>query len=334
MPEKVNTRILLQERPSGRPTPEHFRLDAQPLPELDRGQVQVATEALGIDAFIITTLGESGFHRRSGVEQAVSALGVGKVEASADPSLAVGDMVFGPLGAQTHPTVPAAAMRKLDTTVAPATTYLGALGMTTGVTAYVGIRSVGRPQPGETVVVSAAAGAVGSIAAQVAKLDGATVIGIAGGPAKSAFLTEDLGLDAAIDYKNDDVGARLSELAPDGVDVFFDNVGNPILDIVLEQIAERARVVICGAIAQYGREGDTDGPSHYLKLAERYARMEGFTVLHFSDQWAAAEAQLAAWLDAGQLVMRETVLEGIDQFPRALATLFDGGHTGKLLLRP
>jgi hypothetical protein len=204
--------------------------------------------------------------------------------------------------------------------------------MTTGLTAYMGIRKVGAVRAGETVVVSAAAGAVGSIAAQIAKLDGARVIGIAGGPHKVEFLLGDLGLGGAVDYKGEDVDARLRELAPDGIDVYFDNVGGELLDTVLDQIRESARVVICGAISQYQHMNAIRGPALYLRLAERQSRMEGFAVTHFPQHFEEAEVQLATWLASGDLVMREHVEKGIDRFPQALLTLFDGGHTGKLLV--
>lgn len=331
--ETTNTRVLFVERPEpgSDPGPQHFRLESDEASAPADGEVRVASIALGVDAFIKTTLSEEGFHQRSPLGGVVHCLGVGVVEESADPSLSVGDHVVGMLCAQTRPVMPARALTRVDTSVAPPAAHLGALGVSTGVTAFVGMREVGRPLPGETVVVSAAAGAVGSIAAQIAKLDGARVIGIAGGPEKCSILTDELGLDGAVDHRGD-IAAQLRELAPNGVDVFFDNVGNPILDVVLDQIAERARVVICGAVAQYGK-ATVDGPSTYLRLAERYARMEGFTVMHFVDRYPEALAQLGAWLDAGDLVMKETVVEGIERFPEALADMYAGRNVGKLLVQ-
>ena len=196
------------------------------------------------------------------------------------------------------------------------------------------MRYVGEVKQGETVLVSGAGGAVGSIAAQIAKNFGARVIGVAGGPDKKAFLTETLGLDAAIDYKNENPAARLKELAPDGIDVFFDNVGGEILDVALDNIRERGRVVICGAISQYNDQQNVRGPSLYLRLAERYARMEGFTVMHFTQHYGEAYAELGQWLAEGKLKMPEQIEHGIDNFPTALRTLFEGGNTGKMLVRP
>jgi hypothetical protein len=241
---------------------------------------------------------------------------------------------MGPLGTQTVATLPAALLQAVDAQRAPITAYLGALGKMAGLTAYFGIREVGHVKRGDTVVVSAAAGAVGALAGQIARLDGGRVIGIAGGPDKCRALTEALGFDAAIDYKGEDVDARLRTLAPDGIDVYFDNVGGPLLDVVLDQIRERARVVICGAISQY--QGDMSkgvrGPSLYLRLAERNARMEGYAVNHFMPQFREAEHQLAEWLGAGRLKLPEQVESGLENFGATLRMLFEGGNTGKLLL--
>jgi NADPH-dependent curcumin reductase CurA len=264
----------------------------------------------------------------------VTALGVGRVLASASDALAPGDAVFGPLGAQSHLLMPAAALRKLDATDVPPRAYLGALGLTTGLTAWAGMVRVGEVHEGNTVVVSAAAGAVGSVACEVARLRGARVIGIAGGPEKVRYLQDDLGCVAGIDYKNEDVAARLSELAADGIDVFFDNVGGENLDLVLDRMATGARIVICGAISQYHDLSAVRGPALYLRLAERNASMRGFTVTHHAEAFAEAEAELGGWLRGGDLHLRETIVEGIERFPEALNMLFTGGHIGKLLLRP
>jgi NADPH-dependent curcumin reductase CurA len=207
------------------------------------------------------------------------------------------------------------------------------LGDSTGVTAWIGIRRVAKPKAGDVFVVSAAAGAVGSIAGQIAKLDGAYVIGIAGGPAKASYLTDQLGFDAAIDYKNEDVTARLKELAPDGVNVFYDNVGGDILDAVLDNLSLRARVIICGAVSQYNDMDHVTGPSLYLRLAERQSTMEGFAYFHFPESIQAAKDELAGWLKDGTISLDEEVLDGIDQYPNALQFMFKGGNIGKLLVK-
>jgi len=332
--DRVNRKVVLVRRPVGRPDASNFDVLDEPVDAPGDGHVTVAVDLLGIDAFIRTTLDEGSFHRGARLGGVIPALGVGRVVESRDPVFGVGDAVFGPLGSQTVATVPAAALRKLDTTIAPANAWLGALGLTTGLTAYFGVVDVGRVRAGDTVVVSGAAGAVGSLAGQIARLSGASkVIGIAGGPHKSAFLVDELGFDGAIDYRNESVGARLDELAPDGIDVFFDNVGGEILDDVLLRIVEGSRVVLCGAISQYENMGDVRGPRNYLKLAERHATMEGFAVFHFAAHYSRAESQLARWYREGELVMREHVEHGVENFPAVMNMLMTGEHHGKLLLK-
>ena len=328
-----NRKVVLARRPVGDPQPADFQLQAEDTGEPTAGQVIVAVDVLSIDAFIRTVLEERAYHGGMPLGGTVTALGIGHVLRSGDHSLSPGDAVFGPLGAQTVSTCSAAALRKLDTQRFPATAYLGALGLTTGMTASVGMVHVADVRTGDVVAVSGAAGAVGSLAGQIARLRGAaTVIGIAGGAAKSAFLIDELGFNAAIDYKSQDVESRLAALAPNGIDVFFDNVGGDILDAALMNIRRGTRVVICGGISQYADMANVRGPRNYLKLAERQARMEGFAVTHFADRFAEAEVALGDWLSSGQLVVHEQYEHGIEQFPHALATLLNGGHVGKLLL--
>lgn len=329
----VNRQIVLVERPSGGLSASNFSQREEEVASPPDGCVLVAVDVLGIDAFIRTTLDEGSFHQGAQIGGVIPALGVGTVLESRCDGLEAGDAVFGPLGSQTHAVLPGGLVRRLDVSIAPPQVWLGALGLTTGLTAYFGVVDVGRVSSGDTVVVSAAAGAVGSLAGQIARLRGATeVIGIAGGPEKKRFLTEDLGFTAAIDYRNESVPDRLDELAPRGIDVFFDNVGGNVLDDVLARITEGARIVICGAISQYERMESVQGPRNYLKLAERHASMEGFAVFHFADRYAEAEAMLATWVHSGELRMREHVEHGIDNFPHALQMLMTGGHYGKLLL--
>lgn len=330
----INRKVVLVHRPQGNPLDSDFKIVDEPVAALAPGHALVEVDVLGIDAFIRTVLDEGAYHGTASIGAAVVALGVGRVLESNDDTLVPGDHVFGPLGAQTFAALPAGALRKLDVSLVAPKAYLGGLGLTTGMTAYFGIFEVGAVKPGDTVVVSGAAGAVGSMAGQLARLAGASrVIGIAGGPDKVAYLTNDLHLDAGIDYKNEDVSARLQELAPNGIDVFYDNVGGDILDAVLMQIVEGSRIVICGAISQYQNMGDVRGPRNYLKLAERHARMEGFAVTHFHAQFPTAEAALSGWLASGELVMPEHEEVGVENFPATLRLLLNGGHRGKLLLR-
>ena len=331
----VNRRVVLARRPDGTPARADFRLEEGPVGELPAGHVRVAVEHLSIDAFIRTILEESSYHPSVGLGETVSAFGVGRVVESCAPGLAPGDPVRGLLSAQTVATVPTPLVEKVDADRAPLTAYLGVLGVTSGVTAYVGVRDVGAVKPGETFVVSGAAGGVGSVAGQIARLEGARVIGIAGGAHKVRHLVDELGFDAAIDYKREDVDARLRELAPEGVDVFFDNVGGELLDVVLDQIRLGARVVICGAISQYLGDfsgGVARGPARYLRLAERNARMEGFAINACPELQPEATAALADWLERGEIRQHEHVEAGLDRFAETLGLLFSGGHLGKLLL--
>jgi hypothetical protein len=214
----------------------------------------------------------------------------------------------------------------------PPTWTLGVLGIT-GITAYFGMLDLGKPKAGETVVVSGAAGATGSVAGQVAKLQGARVVGIAGGPSKCAWLTKEAHFDAAIDYKHDDVAARLRELCPKGVDVYFDNVGGEILDAVLGQIAQRARVVLCGGISGYNEATPPPGPRNLMNLVIQRGRMEGFIVIDYAARFGEAIAKLSEWVQSGAIVHQEDVQRGLEHAPRTLLRLFTGANTGKQLLQ-
>ena len=237
--DSINRRVVLARRPEGLPIGADFRLEEETVGALSDGHVRVAVEHLSIDAFIRTILEESSYHPSVPIGSPVTAFGVGRVVESQAPEFSPGDAVRGLLCAQTLATLPAFMLEEVDADRAPLTAYLGVLGLTSGVTACVGVRDVGAVKAGDTFVVSGAAGGVGSLAGQIARLAGARVIGIAGGPRKVKHLVEEFGFDAAIDYKHEDVDARLRELAPDGIDVFFDNVGGEVLDVVLDQIRTR-----------------------------------------------------------------------------------------------
>jgi NADPH-dependent curcumin reductase CurA len=329
----INRRVVLASHPDGMVKESDFRIEDEQLGELGEGEVLVKQEAISIDAFIRTALNEQeGLHTAVPIGGVIGTLGVGRVVESNNDEFAVGDAVSGGMGAQTY--IQGQPMyQKIDDSQVPATAYLGALGLTTGVTAYFGILECGAAKEGDTVVVSGAAGAVGTIAAQVAKIKGCKVIGIAGGQEKCNFLVNELGLDGAIDYKNDDIDAKIKELCPGGVDVFFDNVGGELLDIVLDNLAFKGRISICGAISQYGDQQNVRGPSLYLRLAERWGTMGGFVVSYYADKFEQAYADLGQWMAEGKLVMPETVEEGIDNFPKALIGLFNGANTGKMLVK-
>jgi NADPH-dependent curcumin reductase CurA len=327
----INRKVVLAKRPQGLPTEDDFTVIDEPVGPVEAGEALIKVEHLSIDAFIATTLDHDGHHGQAGLDEPVMALGTGRVIESKRDDLAVGDTVFGGMGAQLYNRSNSEQLRVLVNDEVPARSYLGLLGMTTGLTAYAGMLLVANVAPGDTVAVSAAAGAVGTIACQLAKIKGARVIGIAGGAEKCAFL-KDIGCDEAIDYKNSDVAAQLKILAPAGLNVFFDNVGGAILDAALDNLATEARIVICGAISQYSQMNAVQGPSLYLRIAERNSMMRGFTVDHYTAQFPAMEADLARWAAAGQLMLPEHIENGLDNFPKALSILYSGGHRGKLLV--
>ncbi len=329
-----NRKVVLTSRPDGEVKVSDMTIVEEDLAELEAGQVLLQVEHLSIDAFIRTTFDDGAFHGTAELGKPVIALGTARVISSRFDGLNQGDAVFGPLGAQEVAIVPGTLLQKLDDSELPTRYHLGVLGMTTGMTAYVGMLKVARASAGDTVVVSAAAGAVGGSACQLAKIQGAKVIGIAGGEAKQKYLLEEIGCDAAIDYKAGSISEKLQAIAADGIDVFFDNVGGEILDAVLENISVGARVVICGAISQYERFAQLSGPANYLKLAERNATMLGFTVNHYQQDFAEMQEDLSKWVIEGKLRLPEHIEEGIDRFPQAITMLFTGGHTGKLLVAP
>ena len=234
-------------------------------------------------------------------------------------------------GVQTHASAPAKSWTKIAPELVPLPRWLGIVGMP-GMTAYFGLFDVGAAKAGETLVVSAAAGAVGAVVGQLGKIHGMRVVGIAGGGDKCRYLVDELGFDAVVDYKNDDVKKKLREACPQGIDVYFDNVGGEILDIALGQLRKKARVVICGAISQYNSPNIV-GPKNYLSLLVNRARMEGFVVFDFASRYAEAAMAIAKWHKEGKLKAREDIVEGIEQFPETLQKLFRGENFGKLILK-
>jgi NADPH-dependent curcumin reductase CurA len=252
--------------------------------------------------------------------------------ASKNPKLAVGDHVSGMTGIQEYCVTDGTGFNKVDPKLVPLPKYVGVLGAT-GLTAYFGLLDVGQPKAGDTVVVSGAAGATGSVVGQIAKIKGCRVVGIAGGTEKCKYLVKDLGFDAAIDYKSEEVPKALFKNCPKGIDVYFDNVGGDILDAALAQINLGARVVICGAISQYNNTTPIKGPSNYLSLLVNRATMRGFIVFDFASRYAEAGRELAGWLAAGKLKSREDIVTGLQTFPETLLKLFKGENNGKLMIK-
>lgn len=327
-------RIVLAARPTGMVDASTTRLETVPVPSPEPGEAVVRVRYLSIDPTIRTWMDDApGYMPPIELGAVVRSGGIGEVVASASDLYAVGDTVFGMLGWQDHAVVDEAGN---TAQVIPEGVDLKAtmsvFGVT-GMTAYFGLLDVGEMQPGDTVVVSAAAGATGSVVGQVARLRGARrVVGIAGGPAKCRFLVEDLGFDGAIDYKAEDVDERLSALCPDGIDLYFDNVGGAILDACLQHLAMRARVVCCGAISAYNDRSGGHGLKNTFRLITERARMEGFLVLDYLDRFPEAQAEMFGWVADGQVRHAEHVVEGLEHAPDALNLLFTGGNTGKVVV--
>jgi NADPH-dependent curcumin reductase CurA len=331
----ANRRLLLAARPTGMVESSDFELSEDSVESPPEGQALVRVLFLSLDPAMRGWMSDvPSYVPPVGIGEVMRALGAGIVVESNTPAVTEGDHVVGIFGVQEYATLPGEALTKVDPDVAPLPVYLGALGMP-GLTAYFGLLDIGAMKEGDTVVVSGAAGAVGSVAGQIAKIKGAArVVGIAGGPEKCAWLVDELGFDAAIDYKSEDVGNALREHCPDGINVYFDNVGGEILDAALARLARGARVVICGAISQYNAEGGMRGPKNYMMLLVRRARMEGFLVFDFASRYGEALGEMAGWRNDGTLKTREEVVEGgVDAFVDTLNQLFRGDNTGKLVLQ-
>jgi NADPH-dependent curcumin reductase CurA len=327
-----NRQIQLASRPSGQLTAETWAHVTAPAAEPGDGEFAGRTLLISLDPAMRGWLNDRpSYVPPVGLGEVMRAGSVVEVTASRHPKYQPGDLVVGMFGVQEHVVSDGRGTRRVDPALAPLSTFLGALGIP-GMTAYFGLLDVGALADGETVVVSGAAGAVGTVVGQIAKVKGCHVIGIAGGPQKCAMLTDELGFDAAIDYRSDNVRHALREHAPDGVDVYFDNVGGEILDAALTRLAMHARVVICGAVSQYN-ETAVAGPANYLSLLVRRARMEGFVVFDYASRYAEATAEIAGWIREGRMKVKEHVVKGtVDDFPETLRMLFRGDNVGKLVL--
>jgi NADPH-dependent curcumin reductase CurA len=332
--DAMNHQIRLAARPVGLPKPSDWSHTEEPVGEPGEGEVLVKALYLSLDPAMRGWMNDGrSYIAPVGVGDVMRALAAGRVVASNHPKLTAGDWVTGLLGAQEYAIVSGDALGRVDPGLAPLPTYLGTLGMP-GMTAYFGLLDIGRPAEGETVVVSGAAGAVGGVVGQIAKLQGARAIGIAGGVEKCRYVVQELGFDAAIDYKSQDVAEGLREHCPKGIDVYFDNVGGEILDHALARLARHARVIICGAISQYNATGAMMGPSNYMSLLVNHASMTGFVVSDYGDRYIEGVREMTGWLTEGRIVSREDIVTGgLERFPETLLRLFEGGNTGKLVLR-
>ena len=326
-------KVVLKERPIDNPKVEGFDIIEEISRAPNNGEILVQMQALEIGAWIRTTLNEEAFHGSTPIGGTIPALGIGKVLISKSDKFKEGDIVNGPIFAQTHTTMPAEMFTKVENPEIDPFTQIAVLGVTTGLTAYFGIYEVGQVKKDDIVLVSGAAGGVGSLVCKLAKIKDAKVIGVAGGKEKCDVLINEIGADAAIDYKKDNLDEKIKEYASEGIDIFFDNVGGEILDAALDNLRDRARVVICGAISQYSNHDSVNGPSLYLRLAEKYSRMEGFTVMHFEDRYEEASKELLSLHQQGKLKIPYHIEDGIENFPLALQKLFTGGNTGKLMVK-
>jgi len=333
MTEYNNRQFRLAARPNGLPKRSDWEFVEEPARQPDTGEVLVKVEYISLDPAMRGWMNEGkSYVPQVEIGDVMRALAVGKVVSSKSESLAPGDFVSGPFGVQAYATIPAKQCGKLDITVATLPQYLNVLGMP-GMTAYFGLLDVGEPKAGETVVVSGAAGAVGATVGQIAKIQGCRVVGIAGGAEKCRYITEKCGFDAAIDYKAEDVAAALKRTCPDGIDVYFDNVGGEILEACLARINLHARIVLCGAISQYNSTTPPKGPANYLSLLINRARMQGMIVFDFASRYQEAGRDMAGWMAAGKLHGREDIVAGLETFPETLLKLFSGENNGKLVLK-
>ncbi|MBU6121060.1 NADP-dependent oxidoreductase [Hymenobacter siberiensis] len=339
----TNTRVKLASRPVGLPQPANFDIETIEVPSLEDGQVLVKISFISLDPAMRGWMNEGRSYIKPIAIGDVFRAGVaGQIAESKSPAFAVGDYVTGSLGVQQYAVVGAGAtdprspeyLVKVDPSIVPLEAYLATLGMP-GMTAYFGLLDTGQPKAGETVVVSGAAGAVGSVVGQIARLKGCRVVGIAGDQEKCDYCVQTLGFDACINYKTDNVRQALRAACPQGIDVYFDNVGGEILDLVLEQIRLKARIVICGAISQYNSTTGVRGPANYLSLLMNRARMEGIVVFDNAANYGTAAREMAGWIKEGKLHSPKIQVEhGVKNFLPALLKLFSGENFGKLVLVP
>jgi NADPH-dependent curcumin reductase CurA len=331
----VNRVVRLAKRPApGLISPDIFEIRDEPMPEPAEGEFRVAIEYVSLDPAMRGWVNEGkSYVPPVGLGDVMRAFAVGRVEVSRHPDFKEGDAVAGLLGAQSHAICDGRNVQRADTSIAPLQSWIGGLGMP-GWTAYFGLLRVGALKEGDTVVVSAASGAVGQIVGQIARIKGARAVGIAGGERKCRALIEEDGFDAAVDYKAGDLAADLDKACPDGIDVYFESVGGEILDAVLPRMNTFGRIAVCGLISAYNATSVPDGPKNLRYLLTSRLKMQGFIVFDFADELPVALADLSQWVSQGRLKFREDVREGgLDVFPQTLNLLFSGDNFGKLSLK-
>ena len=328
-----NKEIRLASRPTGMPTADNFQFDETEVPPLNDGDALVRTLYISVDPYLRGRMREGrSYIAPFEVGEVISSGVVGEVVESRSPSFQPGDIVTGMLGWRLYNVAKVEELRKVDARMGPVTTALGVLGMP-GLTAYFGLLDIGQPKEGETVVVSGAAGAVGMTVCQIAKIKGCRVVGIAGSDEKNRYLREELGVDAVINYKTDDIPQALREACPKGVDVYFDNVGGEVSDAVITQITHGARIVICGQISIYNLDKPDVGSRPQPYLLVNSAFMKGFIVTDYAPRFVEGVMQMAQWLAAGKLKYAESIVEGFENTPQAFMGLFTGENLGKQLVK-
>jgi NADPH-dependent curcumin reductase CurA len=330
----VNRTLRLKQRPKGPISREFFELRDEPVPDPGEGQFRVRVDYVSLDPAMRGWMSEGrSYIRPVGLGEVMRAYSVGRVDASRHPDYKEGQAVVGLFGAQTYALSDGRGVTLADLSIAPMPTWLGGLGMP-GLTAYFGLLEVARPNPGETVVVSAASGAVGQVVGQIAKIQGCRAVGIAGGPEKCDFVTSEIGYDAAVDYKAGRLAEDLRRACPDGIDVDFENVGGEVFDTVLSKMNQSGRVAVCGLISGYGAAEPPPGPRNIRMVLVMRLRVQGLIVFDFAARYGEALADLGRWHQEGRLKFREDVREGgIDAFPEVLSLLYTGGNFGKLVLK-
>lgn len=329
----LNREFLLVSRPKGMPTDKNFQLRTGPIPEAKDGEVLVETIYLSVDPYMRGRMsGIKTYTAPFELNEVLTGGVVGKVVDSKNKDYQVGDIVEGRLNWADYSVSNGKGLRKVDSSLAPISTALGVVGMP-GLTAYFGLLDIGKPKAGETVVVSGAAGAVGTVVGQISKIHGCRVVGIAGSDEKNAFLEKELGFDATINYKTENVKDALKEKCPNGVDVYFDNVGGEISDAVMHLLNFQARIAICGVISEYNNTEVAYGPRIQRFLLNRSALMKAYIVRDYSERFSEAYEQLGKWVKEGKLTYRENIVDGLENAPKAFVGLFHGENIGKQLVR-
>ena len=329
----INKKLLFKKRPVGLPDEDTWELIDEKLPDLVDGEILIEQEYISLDPAMRGWMNEArSYIKPVEIGDVMRAGSVGKViKKSGESKFNVGDYVSGWGGVQTHSISNGENLHKIDPEKSSLSSYLGVLGMP-GMTAYFGILEEAKVQAGDTVLISGAAGAVGSLVGQIAKIKGCTVVGIAGGEKKCTFIKDDLGFDDAIDYKNGSVIKEIKSKCPNGIDVYFDNVGGEILDAALIFLRRNARIVLCGAISQYNNKDSIKGPKNYLSLLVNRASIKGMVVFDYAPKYDKAIDQISEWIQEGKILINEDIYEGIDNFRSVFLKLFNGNKMGKLIL--